>query len=180
MTDPVDIYGPVIADLELRIAALQATLDSLRSLAGGGAPIAPASGNGSGLRVSGTAVSFSHDSFFNLTAAEAAKKYLAAIKKTASVNIISDVLLAGGWKTSSKNVPDLLRTILGRHVDFVRINGEFGLAEWYPGRKGDKKRQGTVVAASVEEEPDIEAMREAESENMSLLTSSVTSRPSPR
>jgi hypothetical protein len=147
MTDPVDIYGPVIADLEQRITALQATLDSLRSLAGGGAATATVSGLG--LRVNATAVSFSHDAFFNMTAAEAAKKYLSATKKTASVNLLSDALVAGGWKTFSKNIPDLLRTILGRHVDFVRINGEFGLAEWYPGRKTAGKGRSTPTLADV-------------------------------
>jgi hypothetical protein len=76
-----------------------------------------------------------HEVFFNMTAADAAKKYLAATKKTALISTLSDALVYGGWKTSAKNIPENLRTILSRHPDFVRINGEFGLAEWYPGRK---------------------------------------------
>ena len=136
----VDIYEPVIADLRSRIAALQATIDNLESLRNG-TPL-QAAGNTGGLRVSGTAVNFGHDAFFNLTAADATKKYLGAIKKTASINTLSDALVTGGWKTSAKNIPENLRAILSRHPDFVRINSEFGLAEWYPGRKsaGKSKR----------------------------------------
>jgi hypothetical protein len=151
----VDIYEPVIAELESRIAALQATVDNLRSLRSGGVPSATAS-HSPASRV-GTQVSFGHDAFFNMTAAEAAKKYLAAIKKTASVNLLSEALVSGGWKSSSKNVPENLRTILGRHADFVRINGEFGLAEWYPGRKnGTKKRamEAEEFAEAMEANPD--------------------------
>jgi len=80
-----------------------------------------------------------------MTAGEAAKKYLNALKKTATVNAIMETLLAGGWKTSAKNITENLRTILSRHPDFVRINGEFGLAEWYPGRK-TTRRQGPAIS----------------------------------
>lgn len=135
----VDIYEPVIADLKARIATLQAMLDNLEKLRSGGTVQTP---NNTASPRNSTSPSFGHDAFFNMRAADAAKEYLNAIRKTATINTISDALLAGGWKTSAKNVAENLRTILSRHPDFVRINGELGLAEWYPGRKsGTKKRQ---------------------------------------
>ena len=145
----VDIYEPVIADLKSRIATLQAMLDNLENLRAG-APLQTTGQRAASLRIGGTIVNFGHDAFFNLTAADAAKKYLSAIKKTASVNTLADSLVAGGWKSSSKNIPENLRAILGRHPDFVRINGEFGLAEWYPGRKA---AAGRVRAALPDIEP---------------------------
>jgi hypothetical protein len=163
----VDIYEPVIADLKSRIATLQAMLDNLENLRSG-APLQTSTARVPFLQVSGTAVNFGHDAFFNMTAADAAKKYLSAIKKTASISVLSDALVTGGWKTSAKNIPENLRAILSRHPDFVRINSEFGLAEWYPGRKGTKKQGPTSAASSEDGEPDIEAMREAAEEAASL------------
>ena len=76
----VNIYEAVIADLEAKIATMQATVANLRALSGSPLSAAPAQSQQSGSRVS-----FANDAFFGLTVAEAAKKYLAAIKKTASV-----------------------------------------------------------------------------------------------
>ena len=137
----VDIYEPVIADLRSRIATLQAMLDNLESLRGGAT--LQTTGNTSATRTS--AAAFSNDAFFGMTAGDASKKYLNALKKTATVSAIMETLLAGGWKTSAKNITENLRTILSRHPDFVRINGEFGLAEWYPGRKATR-RQGSAIS----------------------------------
>lgn len=137
----VDIYEAVIADLESRIAAMQSTIANLQGLRSGGVP----SPSNTGQAQRSAVMSFSNDSFFGMTAAEASKKYLSAIKKTATIVAISEALLAGGWKTSAKNVSENLRTILSRHADFVRINGEFGLAEWYPGRKAATKKRATGV-----------------------------------
>jgi hypothetical protein len=140
----LDIYEAVIADLEGKIAALQATIDSLRSVQGISGQIA-----------SGTVVQqrakqveeFGHDAFFGMTVADATRKYLSSIRKTASINTITSVLVAGGLKSASKNIPENIRTILSRHADFLRINGEFGLAEWYPGRKVQRRSfvAGTVT-----------------------------------
>lgn len=145
----VDIYEPVIVDLKSRIATLQAMLDNLENLRTG-TPL-QTTGNTGGLRISATAVNFGHDAFFNMTAADAAKKYLSATKKTASINVLSDALVAGGWKTSAKNIPENLRAILSRHPDFVRINGEFGLAEWYPGRKTARRTAITDDTVTLDE-----------------------------
>ena len=145
----VDPYEAVIADLEQRIAAMQATIDNLKNVR-------------SALGVSTTSTTtatrpasstiFSHDSFFGMTVGDAAKKYLAAIKKTASATVIAEALEAGGWKTASKVPGDTIRAILSRHEDFVKVNGEFGLTEWYPGRKSAiRSRPVTARQASTAE-----------------------------
>lgn len=171
----VDIYEPVIADLRLRIAGMQAMLDNLENLRSGGTM--QSTGNSTTPRIS-TFASFGHDAFFNMRAADAAKEYLNAIRKTATIATISDALLAGGWKTSAKNVAENLRTILSRHPDFVRINGEFGLADWYPGRKSGR-RQGTATSSATEDNPSTLAEAVAMlSENQGERTSTVPSMPS--
>ncbi len=154
----------VIADLRARIAALQAMLDSLEMLrAPSGSPSIP--GTQFGLQPRATGVTFDNDAFFGMTAGEAAKKYLAALKKTATINAIGEALIAGGWKTSSKNLSENLRSILSRHPNFVKINGEFGLAEWYPGRKTSKRpAAGDVILSSGAEGSFVEQQRREHTE----------------
>lgn len=155
----VNIYEAVIADLEKKIAAMQSVIENLRSIA---SPTFMGA-QGSSLPQGG-ATAFGHDAFFGMTVADAAKKYLSAIKKTASVATISDALVAGGWKTSAKNIPENVRALLSRAPEFVRINGEFGLAEWYPGRKTRTKRTAGV-------DPELEELHELED----MLSSPVSS-----
>ena len=159
-TPQADMYDAVIADLEGKIAALQLTIDNLKNVRGfAGLPTATVVKP----QGQGGAPSFPHDAFFQMTIADAAKKYLAVVKKTASANVLADVLVAGGLKSSSKNVAENIRTILSRHPDFVRINGEFGLAEWYPGRRNlgiprrDRERQIAI-------EPESEQMERQDAE----------------
>ena len=55
--------------------------------------------------------------------------------------MVADALIAGGFKTAAKNFVETVRSILSHNPSFAFMNGEFGLAEWYPGRKpGAKKR----------------------------------------
>jgi hypothetical protein len=72
------------------------------------------------------------------------------------VTVLAEALQAGGWKTASKNVTETLRVTLGRHPDFVKINAEFGLAEWYPGRRTSQRRAGSgaLSESSSEESSD--------------------------
>lgn len=156
---PLDIYEPVIWALKAQIEEWQKMVERLEWMRAngtvGGAPV---------LATAQPAVSknggpvFSNDSFFGLTIAEAAKKYLGAIKKTASVRAISDALIAGGLKSAAKNPVENVRSTLSRMPAFVLINGEFGLAEWYPGRKAVLKQrspsQQATTAGEQSEEDD--------------------------
>jgi len=145
----VDAIGAAIAAVEAQIAKLQAGLETLKA-------IGPLMGQTAttGTQRNGGDVAFGHDAFFQMKAADAAKKYLSAIKKTASPKVIADALVAGGWKSASKNIPENIRAILNRNDSFVVINGEFGLAEWYPGRKSG--RRSASAASSSEDSSDSE------------------------
>ena len=150
----VNSYDAVIADLESKVAALLTTIANLKSMRDGAVLTR---GDTASVKITpqrnGVPASFSHDAFFGMTATDAAKKYLSAIKKTANVTVLADALQAGGWKTASKNVSETLRVTLGRHPDFVKINAEFGLAEWYPGRRTSQRRAvSTVPTESSSEE----------------------------
>lgn len=134
-----DIYEAVINDLEAKIASLQMTVDNLKNVRGmTSALTATSSIQVNSPRQSNTDV-FANDAFFGMSISEGAKKYLSSVKKTATVAVITEALLKGGLKSAATNMKENVRAILGRHPDFVRINGEFGLADWYPGRKPLKK-----------------------------------------
>ncbi len=148
---PVDIYEAVIADLESKIEAMRMTIDSLRSIR----VIAGSSPKTNSQNQSVGSTSFTHDAFFGMTVADASKKCLAAMKKTATVGELTDALIAGGLKSSSKNMRENIRTIISRHPEFVRINGQFGLVEWYPGRKAQKREKpNSAFANSVKSDQD--------------------------
>lgn len=148
-------YDAVIADLESRRDKLTAMIDSLRELQAGlaGQPIPPSppGGNGGGVRQSATGeVSFASDAFFGKSIPEAAKCYLAAMKRTRPNSDVCAALQAGGLTSSAKNFGETVRAILTRNPDFVKVNGEWGLVEWYPGYRAKKRKSG-------EQEPESKA-----------------------
>jgi hypothetical protein len=154
----IDIYEAVIVDLESKISTLQATVENLRNIRSIVSQIAQSPMAANGPRATQNIADFGHDAFFGMTVGEAAKKYLKVVKKTVSIPVLVEALMAGGLKSASTNMRENVRSILGRHPDFVRINGEFGLAEWYPGRKAVSKRRGSSPAdesvESTQDEPD--------------------------
>jgi hypothetical protein len=142
----VDPIGESIEWMRQQIANLEAAIEGLEKVR------SMVNYPGNAKKRQEAEVSFGHDAFFGMKASDAAEKYLSARKKTASPKTIADALQEGGWKTASKNVPENIRTILNRNPTFVVINGEFGLAEWYPGRKsGIKPRLATARQAATEE-----------------------------
>jgi len=143
----VDIYEPVIAEMKAQIEECQRVIVTLEMMRSKGA----ISGAVSAAPTSTTqSASFSNDSFFGMTIAEAAKKFLTATRKTATAKIIADALVAGGFKTSAKNFVETVRSIVSRHQYFAFVNGEFGLSEWYPGRKAGSKKSAAGANADVE------------------------------
>src|SRR2546428_644363 len=103
-------YDAAIADVENRIRSMQSALETLKQLRASalGEPMPPA---GSGGRSAESEVQ--HDSFFSMTIADAAKKYLTMVKGTKSTAEISAALEHGGLKHSSKDFPTTVRSILG-------------------------------------------------------------------
>jgi hypothetical protein len=150
--DPVlDIYAPVISELRAQIEEYQRTIEMLELLRSKGIrPIAMNAGRPSAPMPSNGATPFANDAFFGMTIADAAKKYLAGTKKTAPARVIADALIAGGFKTSAKNFVENVRSIISRNGGIVFVNGEYGLAEWYPGRKGVSKKSTTPTPSESE------------------------------
>jgi hypothetical protein len=125
-------YDTAIQDVESQIADLRRTLETLLTLkerreGASGASSSPRTGGGSEL--------ISHDTFFGMTISEAAQKYLSMTKATKSTADIAVALEQGGLKHSSKDFAANVRSIIGQKTDeFVRVpNGDWGLADWYPG-----------------------------------------------
>lgn len=153
----MDIYEPVIAEMKAQIEECQRVIVTLEMMrAKGASPANAPSGVASPSQQSGSAT-FSNDAFFNMTIGDAAKKYLTAIKKTATARAITDALLAGGFKSAAKNFVESVRSILSRNPNFALVNGEFGLSEWYPGRKAAPKKNGGTNQEP-DQEPDEEEL----------------------
>jgi hypothetical protein len=138
---PVDIFEPVIATLRAQIEEWQRMIERLEWMRTNGTVGAPALGAAPMITAQNGGPSFNSDSFFGLTIADAAKKYLNAMKKPVSARAIAEALLAGGWKSAARNPIDNVRSTLSRMPAFVLISGEFGLSEWYPGRKVASKQR---------------------------------------
>ena len=75
------------------------------------------------------------DTFFGLSAVEAAKKYLKIVKRPTAMKEIEDALRAGGYLTNSQNFYANLYTAVMRSSDFRKVGKKWGLAEWYIGRR---------------------------------------------
>jgi hypothetical protein len=85
------------------------------------------------------------DAFFAMKAPEAIKRFLSMSKAPKSPKEIADGLVAGGYQHTSKDLPNTLRTALRRMLDedeVVQVGGDWGLAEWYPGRRIKKGKPG--------------------------------------
>jgi hypothetical protein len=140
--EQVNHYDAVIADLEAQREKLWSLIVALKSLKQLGMPLDKVAAFVSGeptTAVLAPEVPLPHDAFFGLTIPDAARKYLASVKGTRPHPDLCDALLRGGFKTSATNFREVVRSTLGRHPDFVKINGQWGLREWYPGRGGGRK-----------------------------------------
>jgi hypothetical protein len=134
-----------IADLEAWRAQIDVAIQALRALDSKG-PILPSSGPP---RV-GANGEVQSDSFFQMTVPDAAEKYLKIVKTTKEIPDIADALLRGGLKTSSKNFNDMTRSVVSRDERFVKVpSGGWGLAEWYPAMRKERKPKAAAEDESV-------------------------------
>jgi hypothetical protein len=125
-------YDSAIEELEGKIRQFQSVLETLKSLR------ASQSSDGAWPAVTPGAprendAEIRHDSFFGMTIADAARKYLTMAKQTKSTADLAEALEQGGLKHASKNFPMTVRAIMGQREGFVRVNNDWGLTEWYPG-----------------------------------------------
>lgn len=140
-------YEAVLGDLEAKKAAIEAAIMGIRQMLSLGAQTAPGSTNGRGAVESQALES---DTFFGLSLGEAAKKFLRITKRKQSATAIAKALEAGGIQHTSKYLPNTVRTSLIRlaeNGEVVQVGKEWGLAEWYPGRRKSKKQNGDSETA---------------------------------
>ncbi len=135
MSEESTPYDAAISDLESRIQYFQTMLDGMKQLRSQitGAPMP------SNPSRPANESEILHDSFFGMTIGDAAKKYLTMTKTTKSTSDIGAALERGGLKHSSKDFNTTVRSVLGGREDFLRVNGDWGLTEWYPGMRREKK-----------------------------------------
>jgi hypothetical protein len=82
------------------------------------------------------------DTFFGMTISEAIKKYLAMARRPQRASDIARALDQGGLLHSSKNWLNTVQSTLTRQKgEVVKLPNGWGLAEWYPGRNFDKRRE---------------------------------------
>lgn len=96
------------------------------------------------------------DTFFAMKAPDAIKRFLSMAKGPKSPKEIADGLEAGGYQSTSKDLANTLRTALRRMADDDEVvqvnNGDWGLSEWYPGRRIRKGKAGNGGGEAVADE----------------------------
>jgi hypothetical protein len=128
-------YDAAIADIESRIAELQTALLLMKKLRDGSTGkaspqpkmVAPTANSGDDKEIRS-------DSFFKLTIADAAVKYLRkwADRTPQSTKTIIDALARGGLR--GKGYQTVYKTLVRRAKeknDVVNVHGDWGLPEWY-------------------------------------------------
>ncbi|HET9184072.1 MAG TPA: hypothetical protein VFP59_18240 [Candidatus Angelobacter sp.] len=144
-------YDAVIADLEVKRDQITSMIETLKHMRDAGISFAAGAANSVPRTTASQAAEIPHDAFFSMTLIDATHKYLSIVKQTKPHIELCDALLAGGFKTTSVNFREVVRATLSRHPLFVKVNGQWGLAEWYQKRAKRRPRRGTTPMESVEE-----------------------------
>jgi hypothetical protein len=122
MGEPIN-YEAVLADIEERIAKLQATAEGIREIMS----IAGSSPSG------GPGGKIPHDAFLKMTIPDATKKYLTMARQKKDTQTIMDALESGGLPRSQyQTVYAVLRRREKQVGDIINMNGDWALSEWYP------------------------------------------------
>ena len=139
MSDTAVNYEAVLKDLEGKRNELDTAIRAIRKMLGkGDAAAAAATESEPGGRQAEDG-QIKPDSFFGMTAVDAAKKCLRIKKTPLGTTRLTSLLRTGGYVTGAKNFYSNLYTSMVRDPELVRIGkGTWGLAEWYPGRNPRK------------------------------------------
>ena len=125
--EPIN-YEAVLADIDARIAKLQATREGIVELMAltGTVPTGGPSGK------------IPHDAFLGMSIPDATKKYLSIARQKKDTQTIIDALEQGGLTRSVySTVYAVLRRREKQIGDIINIKGDWALAEWHPNlRKG--------------------------------------------
>ncbi len=137
-------YAAILADLEAKRAALDATIASFRNALAHGAlgqagDVPPAT-NGTAPSTylpSMTGGEVPAGAFLGKSIPDAAKLYLEIVKKKQTSKEIAEALQKGGMESTSKNFQQMVHAILDRarkaNFGIVKLDrSHWGLAGWYP------------------------------------------------
>jgi hypothetical protein len=141
MTDSMNLYEAIIADLEGRKAQIEVTIANLKAIAAQSSMPLPTGPSGGGVGPS---------AFLGMSIPEAAKKHLSAVKQKKSTQELIEALTAGGLpKAKYTTVYNILSRRQKQVGDIVNMKGDWGLAEWYPNHRFTKS------AKEEAEEPEV-------------------------
>jgi hypothetical protein len=152
MAEPIN-YEAVLADIEERIAKLQATADGVRQIMAMSGST-PAGGPGGKI---------AHDAFLRMSIPDATKKYLGIVRQKKDTQAIIDALEQGGLPRSEyQTVYAVLRRREKQIGDIINMQGDWALAEWYPNYR--KKASGDEPESEeTEKTPKAEEQKAAKS-----------------
>ncbi len=135
-----DLMSAFIADIEKKIAALQAILVSLKSASALGALGAALDGFAlpSGASINGDTgqpIDLPEGAFLGKSVPACVKLYLSAAKRKKTIKEISMALREGGIESTSDNFDNVVTGALFRLKnagEVIRFKDGWGLPEWYP------------------------------------------------
>jgi hypothetical protein len=145
--EPIN-YEAVLADIDARIAKLQATREGIADLMAisGTVPTGGPSGK------------IAHDAFLKMSIPDATKKYLSMTRQKKDTQAIIDALEQGGLPRSVyATVYAVLRRREKQVGDIINMKGDWALSEWYP-----NLRKGKTTDESEDALDELEAELEAE------------------
>jgi hypothetical protein len=138
-TEPIN-YEAVIADLEAKRDHLDATIAAIRAIAAMGslgidyakAKVSSSPGGGK----------FASDAFFGKSIPDAAVTILQSERRKMSTQALMDTMEKGGLPPSKYNtVYSILRRRESVVGDLINMQGEWGLAAWYPNHVKKAKKE---------------------------------------
>ena len=138
----MDAYRKVLKDLERRKSIIDAAIAGMLALMGESETALQAC-LPAALSTRQEPGHVESDSFAHLTLTEAAQRYLAMANQPQSTAEIAAALQQRGYPTESRNFRNTVRSVLDRHAktvgDIVKVQKNWGLAEWYRdgGEAGD-------------------------------------------
>lgn len=138
MSEEID-YTKVLADLEARRAALEATIAGVKALLGQGPIEAPPGGIAAGTPTprGGEKVipkDVAPGIFHGMSVAEAARTFLAMKKVKQKTRAICDAMLQGGIESDARDFYSNVYTTLARNKDFFKRGKYWMLRSWDPRR----------------------------------------------
>jgi hypothetical protein len=136
-------YQAVLADLEAKKGELDQAIAAIKRIVGDPGLSLPAGS----VKHPSHGATLTPTAFFGMSVAEGAKKYLSIVKEPKTTPDIATALQDHGMKTVSKNFTVTVYSGLDRRRievgDIVRPKrGLWGLAEWYPGMRKERKENG--------------------------------------